>query len=417
MLGTEARDRVVLFSADCHAGPPLEVLGTYVDPRYQEDFSDYLQQTRRYDERVIEHLAERRGASYEEIYEEFMRRDAVEGLHDPVAHLRDLERDGVVGDVLFPQGVVPFAEYPAQPGVLPAIGYRAPIDLQAAGCRAYNRWLAEFCASNPGRHAGVAVIPIRDVELAVVEIEWAHAAGLRAISLPPISDESVYYNDPSYEPVWITCERLDLPLVTHGASTRFYGYGPDSLPIALAEVDFFGRRALWFLIFSGAFERHPALHLVFTEQRAGWVLPTLAYLDDIYRSPVAGISKHLPRAPSAYFATNCFVGASFLSASEAGARHALGVDKLMWGSDYPHPEGAWPWSRESLRLACADVSVAELRKIVGGNAISLYGMDEASLERAASHVGPTLEELREPLIERPDGAHLSWAFRSTDMWT
>lgn len=410
-------DRVVLFSADCHAGPPLDVLGGFVDPRYRADFEEYLAMTRRYDEEVAAQLAARAGASYEEIHEEFIRRDEIDGLGDPTAHLRDLERDGVVGDVLFPQGVVPFANYPSQPGVLPPAAYRASIELQAAGCRAYNRWLAEFCASNPGRHAGIGVMPIRDVELAVREIEWAHGAGLRGMSLAPISDDYPYFNDPSYEPIWTACERLGLSLNTHGASTRFYGYGPDSLPIALAEVDFFGRRALWFLIFSGVFERHPGLRFVLTEQRAGWVVSTLAYLDDIYRSPVAGIAKHLPRPPSSYFATNCLVGASFLSASEAAARDAIGVDRLMWGSDYPHPEGAWPWSRESLRVACVGVTDDDLRAIVGQNAIDCYGMELGVLERAAAAVGPTLEELRQPPGSTPDGAHLSWAFRTTDMWT
>ena len=411
-------DHLVLFSADCHAGPPLEAFRDYVDPAVRVDFEGYLALTHDYDARVAEVFAGRRDVAYEAITEEFVKRDHVEGLVDPSAHLRDLEADGVVGGVVFPQGVVPFAGYPSQPGVLPPIDYHAPVELQAAGCRAYNRWLAEFCASNPGRHAGVGVMPIRDPELAVAEIERAHAAGLRGMSLPPVSDTAYpYFNDPAYEEIWATCARLDLPLSTHGASTRFYGYGPDSLPISLAEVDFFGRRALWFLIFSGVFERHPALRMVFTEQRAGWVGPTLEYLDDIYASPIAGVTKHLPRPPSSYFATNCFVGASFASGAEMADRHTIGVDRMMWGSDYPHPEGAWPWSRESLRLACVGVPDDELRLLLGANAVACYGMDADLLQRAADQVGPTVEELREPLDGRPDGSQLSWGFRSTAMWT
>ena len=407
----------MLFSADCHAGPSLEALGPYVDRRYSAEFADYLARAQRYDAEVAEIFAGRRDVSYEEIHQDFLDRDAIAGLADPDAHLRDLEADGVVGDVIFPQGVVPFADYPAQPGMLPPIGYRASPELQAAGCRAYNRWLSEFCNANPGRHAGIGVMPIRDVDAAVAEIEWAHAAGLKSMSLPPISEEYPYFNDPRYEVIWATCARLDLPLSVHGASTRFYGHGPDSLPIALAEVDFFGRRSLWFLIFAGVFERHPALRVAFTEQRAGWVVSTLEYLDDIYASPIAGIAKVLPRSPSSYFASNCWIGASFLSATEASARYEIGVEKLMWGSDYPHPEGAWPWSRESLRRACAGVPEPELRLILGVNAVNCYGMDAGVLERAAARVGPTLAELCEPPGEVPSGAHLSWAFRATDKWT
>jgi predicted TIM-barrel fold metal-dependent hydrolase len=301
--------------------------------------------------------------------------------------------------------------------MLPAIGYVASPELHAAGCRAYNRWLAEFCSANPGRHAGVGVMPIRDVDAAVREIEWCRDAGLRGMSLPPISEHYPYVNDNRYEPIWAACEALDLPLSAHGASTRFYGHGPDSMPLALAEVDFFGRRSLWFLIFSGVFERHPGLRMVFTEQRAGWVVSTLAYLDDIYHSPLTRISRTLPRPPSSYFATNCYVGASFLSATEAAARGEIGVTKLMWGSDYPHPEGAWPWSRESLRRTCVAMSDDEVHLVVGQNAIRCYGMDHDVLAAAADRVGPTLAEIRTPPGPVPEGAHLSWAFRETDMWT
>jgi predicted TIM-barrel fold metal-dependent hydrolase len=418
MARAEASNPMILVSADCHAGPTLEDLGTYVDPRHGEAFADYLDRTRRYDDDVAAIFAGRREAEFTEMHQVFVERDSIEGLHDPHLHLRDLEADGVVADVIFPQGVVPFADYPSQPGMLPSIGYEATPELQAAGCRAYNRWLAEFCNANRGRHAGVAVMPIRDVDAAVREIEWAHAAGLKVMSLPPVSDRSYpYFNDPRYEPIWETCERLDLTLNTHGASTRFYGHGADSLSISLAEVDFFGRRALWFLIFSGVFERHPNLRMVFTEQRAGWVVPTLEYLDDIYCTSVNSISSTLSRTPSDYFATNCYVGASFLSAAEAAARHEIGITHLMWGSDYPHPEGAWPWSRESLRRSCAGMSERDMRLVLGENAIACYGFDADQLARAAAEVGPTLEELREPAGDLPAGAHLSWGFRETDKWT
>ena len=89
----------------------------------------------------------------------------------------------------------------------------------------------------------------------------------------------------------------------------------------------------------------------------------------------------------------------------------------MWGSDYPHPEGAWPWSRESLRRTCAGMSERDMRLVLGENAISCYGFDTDVLTHAATEVGPTLEELRGPAGDVPHGAHLSWGFRATDKWT
>ena len=174
--------------------------------------------------------------------------------------------------------------------------------LRRAGVRAYNRWLAEFCAANTGRHLGIAVVPIDDVAAAVQEVEWARDAGLRSVSLPPISDAYPHYNDACYEPFWEACAVLNMPLQAHGASTVWYGTGPDHYALTLAECDFFTRRSLWFLIFSGVFDRHPDLNLVFTEQRAGWVVQTLADMDSIYEFQPSGLQQILAQRPSWYFA-------------------------------------------------------------------------------------------------------------------
>jgi hypothetical protein len=88
----------------------------------------------------------------------------------------------------------------------------------------------------------------------------------------------------------------------------------------------------------------------------------------------------------------------------------------MWGSDYPHPEGAWPWSRESLRRTFAGVPEVDLRRLVGGNAIECYGMAVEPLEQAAGRVGPTVAEIQDPFEGAPPGAHLSWGFRESDAW-
>src|SRR5262249_55150993 len=150
--------------------------------------------------------------------------------------------------------------------------------------------------------------------------------------------------------------------------------GPDASALTLAETDFFSRRTLWFLIFAGVFERFPRLNLAVTEQRAHWVPSLLADLDSIYRWPRSSrLREQLPRLPSEYFATNCYVGASFFSRPECSMRDRTGVDRIMWGSDYPHTEGTWPWTGESLRWTFEGVDEDELRQMLGGNAIACYG--------------------------------------------
>ena len=97
--------------------------------------------------------------------------------------------------------------------------------------------------------------------------------------------------------------------------------------------------------------------------------------------------------PSEYFDRNCSIGASNTRRRELARRYEIGVGNLMWGNDFPHPEGTWPHTREFLRDAFCDIPVDETAAMLGGNAIELYGFDEAALRPLADKVGPTPAEL------------------------
>jgi hypothetical protein len=101
--------------------------------------------------------------------------------------------------------------------------------------------------------------------------------------------------------------------------------------------------------------------------------------------------------PSEYWARQCHVGASFMRPAEAPLRSVVGLDRVMWGSDYPHLEGSHPFSRQALRAAFADVEPAEVQRIVGTNAARLYGFDLEALAKVAASIGPTHEEIAQPL--------------------
>jgi hypothetical protein len=110
--------------------------------------------------------------------------------------------------------------------------------------------------------------------------------------------------------------------------------------------------------------------------------------------------------PSEYWARQCHVGSSFIRQQEVGLRNQVGVDRIMWGSDFPHKEGCWPYSHEHLRLAFAGVEPDEVRAMVGGNAARVYGFDLDALAPIAARVGPSIDDVAQPLGvgEIPDEA-------------
>jgi predicted TIM-barrel fold metal-dependent hydrolase len=109
----------------------------------------------------------------------------------------------------------------------------------------------------------------------------------------------------------------------------------------------------------------------------------------------------LNRTASEYFEQNCWMGVSQPGPADAAARVALGHDRFMWGSDYPHDEGTYPYTREHLRQVFHDVDRTELAPLLAGNAAALYGFDLDKLAPLAAEFGPTVAEIREPLNELP----------------
>jgi predicted TIM-barrel fold metal-dependent hydrolase len=326
--------------------------------------------------------------------------------------MAETEADGVLAEVLFPNTVPPF--FPSGSLLAPPPS-RADYERRWAGLRAHNRWLADFCGQAPGRRAGVAQILLNDVDDALAEIRWVKDAGLTGGILlpgvPPGCDLAPLYS-PVYEPLWSLCEELDVVVNQHGgAGLPDYGYEPEALAVLLIELPIFSHRGLWHLIFTGVFERHPGLKFVMTEQGTGWIPGGLNSLDWFYRrmrlegsgeNKFGGIvAGKLSRPPSEYFAQNCYVGASFLRPIECTLRYEVGVDRIMWGADYPHSEGSYPYTREALRASFSDVPEKEIRTMLAGTAAHVYGFDLDALTPLAEQLGPSVDETRIPLAEYP----------------
>jgi predicted TIM-barrel fold metal-dependent hydrolase len=387
-------DHYTIISADCHGGGSPDQYRGYLEARYVDAFDAW------------------RGA-YKNPYRD-LQGDSRTRNWDDARRWTDLEADGQVAEVLFPNTVPPF--FPT--GIVIA---RPPTteeyELRWAGLRAHNRWVADFCSLAPDRRAGMAQICLNDVDDAVREVHWAKEAGLRGgvliPNIPPDHPDLRPIYDPGYDPIWAACQELGMPVNSHsGTGLPDYGKYPFSQVLWVIETPYFAHRPLWFMIMGGVFERFPGLKFVMTEGGAGWVPTTIRQLDGLHMATKMGRtgevgfdpSATLPMKPSEYFARNCWVGASFPSPTEGSARDKIGLDKYMWGSDYPHHEGSPPFSRESLRRAFAGVDPAEMHRILAVNAAEVYGFDLDKLAPLAAVHGPTVAELDVPYEGVPAGA-------------
>ena len=393
-------DRYVIISADGHAGGSHEQYREYLDADWRDEFDAW------------------RGR-YKNPFRD-LQDDGRTRNWDTERRLADLDAEGTACEVLFPNTVPPF--FPTGVVIAPA---PSPEDFpkRVAGLRAHNRWLIDFVAEAPQRRVGLAQIALNDVDEAVKDVKWAKDNGLHGILLPGVSPDTPWI-DPlfsaAYDPLWATCQDLEMSITHHagGSGIPNYGKHDSAITMFVLEAPFFANRALWHLIMSGVFDRFPGLQFVMTEQGATWVPDALERMDNLHNSMVRGRigeigmpeSGVLPHKPSDYFKRNCFLGSSFPSPKQAACFREIGIDKCMWGSDYPHNEATSPLSIESIRHSFAGWSEADLRKVLAENAASVYHIDIDALQPIADRIGPTVAEIATPLDVVPD--HQSPAFQN-----
>lgn len=422
-LGTEsaggAEDRMVIVSCDGHVGPSVRnQLRDYCEARYLPDFDEFSAELEksRASETVDTDLA-----IPKEWSDSLTERAQMAGLQDPAARLRDMDMDGIAAEVLYHGGAngesMPFSTFSLATWGSPKYNH-----LEGVGVRIYNRWLADYVSEDPDRLLGVGHITVRDIDEAVAEVYRIKEAGFKGINLPAPRRDFTPYPDTSWDPFWAACEETGMTLCTHGGGGDIEDRlsGPSQNPIFLMEYPWFGRRGLWHLILGGVFHRFPGLKLALAEQFGDWVPETLVEMDSAYLSPhfSAALRAVVPERPSEYFRRHCFIGASFMSRTEAeiGQGQHL-VDNMMWGADYPHPEGSFPNSLLSIRRSMAGLSPETVRAYLWQTAARAYDLNLDALNVVAERVCPTYGQLMEPYGDRPENSATSFAFREFGHWS
>lgn len=400
-------DRYLVISSDGHAGPRPEVYRDYLDPQYREEFD-------------VQHAA--RMAALEAAGEMLeMRQETIawardkawglEGAWDSARRDAVLDADGVAAEVVFVDGITE-SNSPPFGGDLGLNPVGVVPELQWAGARAHNRWIAEFVQQSPVRRFGLAsVTPFWGVDEAVKEVQWAHANGLRGIMLPHMMTGQDCYHHPKYDPLWRSCEERGMVIHFHSGAAPMQDYFgaamfapqpsaeppvamPGALGIYVTEVAWWLTRPAVFMIWGGVFERFPKLKVAITEGSTIWVPELLALMDQRFGDHHfsaklgTGYKQHLSMKPSEYFRRNVRVGSSAMSRREAELRREIGLSTIMWGSDYPHPEGTWPYTRQMMVEVFKGLPESEIAAMLGGNALEFYGFDAAALGAIAARIGP-----------------------------
>jgi predicted TIM-barrel fold metal-dependent hydrolase len=368
----------IVISSDSHVFEPPDLWAKRIDLRFR-DRAPHIRRVGDKDDLMVEGDQRLAGIGLilgagtrfeapEKISHEGRLEDVHIGAFEPDEHIKDMRIDGVSGEVLYPSlGLFLFKV--------------ADSELLSAIFRAYNDWLTEFCSSYPSQLKGIAMINLDDVQDGIRELERTAALGMVGAMISEYPAESRRYDSPEYEPFWAASQDLEMPLSLHTATRRdgrSRGAGATSVRVASERANkvFWRATSLCDMIFAGVFERYPRLKVAVVEFELTWAAHLLGTMDYTYveRQEEASYRFKGNLLPSDFFHNNVYLGFQEDPVG-IGLRNVIGVDSLMWGSDYPHAESTFPRSLEILDKILEGVPKEERAKIVGGNAARLYNFE------------------------------------------
>ena len=312
--------------------------------------------------------------------------DMRSGGWDAEMRMADMTSDDIDLSVLYPTFLLSFQS-------------QHPLDVVVAQCQAYNDWLTEHVQGSNGRLHGVAVVPHRDPEAAAAEIERVgkrpEIVGVQVRPNPAVDWKP--FMDPVYDPIWRAASELNLPVGLHplmsadlpGAvqGLRLHRMKTSDIPVqedADINVDniFFSQMignpvdmmaAMTFFLAGGVCQRFPELKVVFLETNGGWSVPWLERMDHHFHMYGFDV-PWLDRDPSEYFRRQCWISfdADETTIPFTAASKFVGADRIVWATDYPHPDSKIPGITKDLADTIAPLPESDQQLIAGANCKALY---------------------------------------------
>jgi predicted TIM-barrel fold metal-dependent hydrolase len=290
---------------------------------------------------------------------------------DPAARVALLDRDGISHALLYPSLGLQWEAEVTDPGYA------------LAHCRAYNRWIEEFCAGSGGRLVPIAHLSLGDVDAAVTELRRAVRAGARGAFVLPFTLSGLPHGHPAHDPLWACAEELDVPIAIHtgidpttrSLHQRFDGLSwPEGVLHGIWYLQLMFTQAVQqafttFFLFA-TFDRFPRLKLVVLESGAGWLGFWIDRMDALYKGPLR-VTMPLQQCPSTYVRRQCWISADPDERALPPMLRYVGDDRFLWATDYPHSDHDADYMRELDELG-ALLDPAARRGLLGDNAARLY---------------------------------------------
>ena len=287
--------------------------------------------------------------------------------YDPAARLQTMDQDGIECAVLYPT----LAGFSGE-----RFGAISDPDLQLACVRAYNDWLIEEWAGASARFIPQCIVPLWPIEATVKEIERAVRRGHRGVIFPAVPMHSCnlpHINGPEYDPIWATCQELDVPLCFHAGSAPKLQFppAPNMSPQLTAAFHAVIRPAsavfdLSNLLFSRILLRFPKLKVVLAESTIGWGTFLLEYADHQYDQDHCDYELK----PSEMFQRQVYL-TTWYDPVAVNARH-IGATHILWSTNFPAGNSTWPETRSYAEKCLTGVDDADQDRILSGNAANLY---------------------------------------------
>ena len=284
------------------------------------------------------------------------------GCNEMEPRLRDLDAEGIDKEIVFPNSILQMMRCPDW-------------EVRETFFRVYNEYLAELGEASGGRFYGVGVPNYWDPSKAAASIEEIKALGLKTFFTPnaPGLDQDgreVDYTSDRMEPFWGAVEDSGLPLSIHiGENPNDAERGSLATSLLVAFVSL--RKMFGQLVFGGIFDRHPGLTVVFNENGINWVASMLQDADFTHASMGPVLEWNIQRTPREYWHRHCYT-VFMLDPLGLEMLDIVGADRVMWSSDYPHPESTFGYSWSAMQEVVDGCTPDVARKILGGTALEVF---------------------------------------------